>query len=56
MLGGVDLSGDVRDGGWGLYSFVSYSRLINDAKRSPITSLRGDAGQWFAAGGISYTF
>ena len=56
MLGGVDLSGDVRDGGWGLYSFVSYSRLINDAKRSPVTSLRGDAGQWFVAGGISYTF
>jgi outer membrane scaffolding protein for murein synthesis (MipA/OmpV family) len=56
VLGGVDLSGDARDGGWGVYSFVSYSRLTNDAKRSPITSLRGDAAQWFVAGGISYTF
>lgn len=56
LLGGVDLSGDARDGGWGVYSFVSYSRLTGDAKRSPVTSLRGDADQWFLAGGISYTF
>lgn len=56
LLGGVDLSGDARDGGWGVYSFVSYSRLTGDAKRSPVTSLRGDADQWFIAGGISYTF
>ena len=56
LLGGIDLSGDARDGGWGVYSFVSYSRLTNDAKRSPVTSLRGDADQWFIAGGVSYTF
>jgi hypothetical protein len=48
--------GDARDGGWGIYAFVNYSRLINDAARSPVTSLRGDASQWFMAGGISYTF
>ena len=56
LLGGVDLSGDARDGGWGIYGFVNYSRLTGDAKRSPVTSLRGDANQWFFAGGISYTF
>lgn len=56
LLGGVDLSGDARDGGWGVYSFVSYSRMTNDAKISPVTSLRGDADQWFVAGGVSYTF
>ena len=56
LLGGVDLSGDVRDGGWGIYGFVNYSRLTGDAKRSPVTSLRGDANQWFFAGGVSYTF
>ena len=56
LLGGVDLSGDVRDGGWGIYGFVNYSRLAGDAKRSPVTSLRGDANQWFFAGGVSYTF
>ena len=56
LLGGVDLSGDARDGGWGIYGFINYSRLTNDAARSPVTSLRGDASQWFMAGGISYTF
>jgi outer membrane protein len=56
LLGAVDLSGDARDGGWGIYGLVNYSRLINDAARSPVTSLRGDANQWFMAGGISYTF
>ena len=56
LLGGVDLSGDARDGGWGVFGLVIYSRLTGDAKRSPVTSLRGDADQWFLAGGISYTF
>jgi outer membrane scaffolding protein for murein synthesis (MipA/OmpV family) len=56
LLGGVDLSGDARDGGWSIYGFINYSRLTNDAARSPVTSLRGDASQWFMAGGISYTF
>ncbi|MGL5837045.1 MAG: MipA/OmpV family protein [Sphingorhabdus sp.] len=56
LLGGYDLSGDARDGGWGLFGVVRYSRLIGDAKRSPVTSLRGDADQWFFAGGVAYTF
>jgi MipA family protein len=56
LLGAVDLSGDARDGGWGIYAFVNYARLTNDAARSPVTSLRGDANQWFMAGGVSYTF
>lgn len=56
LLGGVDLSGDARDGGWGAFALVSYSRLTGDAKRSPVTSIRGDADQWFLAAGVSYTF
>lgn len=56
FLGGVDLSGDARDGGWGVFGLVNYARMTGDAKRSPVTSLRGDADQWFLAGGISYTF
>lgn len=56
LLGGYDLSGDARDGGWGVFGLVSYSRLTGDAKRSPVTAIRGDADQWFLAGGISYTF
>ncbi len=56
LLGGVDLSGDARDGGWATFGLVSYSRLTGDAKRSPVTSIRGDADQWFLAAGVSYTF
>lgn len=56
LLAGYDLSGDVRDGGWGVYGLVSYSRLTGDAKRSPVTSIRGDADQWFLSAGVSYTF
>lgn len=56
FLGGVDLSGDARDGGWAVFGLANYSRLTGDAKRSPITSIRGDADQYFLAAGISYTF
>lgn len=56
LLGGYDLSGDARDGGLGIFGLVSYSKLTGDAKRSPVTSVRGDADQWFLAAGVSYTF
>jgi MipA family protein len=56
LLGGYDFSGDARDGGWGMFGLVSYSRLTGDARRSPVTSIRGDASQWFLATGVSYTF
>jgi outer membrane protein len=56
LLGGVDLSGDARDGGWGVFALGSYSKLSGDAKRSPVTSIRGDDDQWFFAAGVSYTF
>lgn len=55
-LGGVDLSGNALDGGWSLFALTSYSKLLEDAKRSPVTSIRGDAGQWFVAAGVAYTF
>lgn len=56
LLLGYDLSGDARDGGWGVFALGSYSRLLNDAARSPIVAIRGDRDQFFVAGGISYTF
>lgn len=56
ILGAYDLSGDVRDGGWGLFALGSYSKLQNDAAATPITSIRGDSDQWFGAAGINYTF
>jgi MipA family protein len=56
LLTGYDLSGDGRNGGFALFGIVSYSQLTGDAKRSPVTSIRGDSGQWFLAAGVSYTF
>jgi MipA family protein len=55
-LFGYDLSGNGRDGGFALFGLVNYSRLTGDAKRSPVTSIRGSANQWFVAAGVSYTF
>jgi MipA family protein len=56
LVGGYDLSGNALDGGWGVFALANYSRMMDDAKRSPVTSIRGSADQWFVAAGISYTF
>ena len=51
-----DLDGNGLNGGFSIIALGSYSRLLNDAKRSPVTSIRGDADQWFGALGVGYTF
>lgn len=51
-----DLSGDLRDGGLGLFGRGGYSRLQGDAARSPIVTIRGQRDQLLAAVGLSYTF
>ena len=51
-----DLSGDLRNGGLGLFVGGSYARLLNDAADSPIVSLRGGRDQWFASAGVTYAF
>lgn len=56
LLVGWDLSGDLRDGGLALFSVASYSRMLNEARDTPYTSLRGDADQWVVGGGVAYTF
>ena len=56
LFGGIDLDGNALNGGFGIFVIGSYSRLLEDAKRSPVTSVRGDADQWFGAVGIGYTF
>ncbi len=55
-LVGVDLDGDLANGGFALIGIAGYSRLLGDAKRSPFTSIRGDADQWLFGAGIGYTF
>lgn len=56
LLGVYDLDANLLNGGFALYAGGGYSRLLEDAKRSPVTSIRGDADQWFGAIGIGYTF
>ncbi|NCN83871.1 MAG: MipA/OmpV family protein [Sphingomonadales bacterium] len=56
VLTGVDLDGDVTNGGFSLIFLGSYSRMLGDPKRSPVTSIRGSANQFFGAIGVGYTF
>ncbi len=55
-LTAIDLDGDVTNGGFSLIFLGSYSRILGDAKRSPVTSIRGSANQFFGAIGVGYTF
>lgn len=55
LLATYSLSGDLRRGA-AVFGVASYSRLLGDFKRSPIVRDRGDADQYFAALGVSYTF
>lgn len=56
LLTGYDLDGDATNGGLALVGIGGYSRLLGDAKNTPLTSIRGDADQWFFALGVGYTF
>lgn len=56
LLAGIDVNGNLADGGLAIIVLGSYSRLLGDAKRTPFTSVRGDADQWMGALGIGYTF
>ncbi len=56
LLAGYDLDGNLLNGGFSLYAIGSYSRMLEDAKRTPFTSIRGDADQWLVGVGAGYTF
>ena len=56
LIGGIDLDGNLLDGGFSLVVGAGYSRMLGDAKASPFTSERGDADQFFGAVGLGYTF
>jgi len=56
LLLGFDLDGNLENGGLALAAVGSYMRMLEDAKRSPFTSVRGDADQWTVALGLGYTF
>jgi len=56
LLLGFDLDGNLENGGLALVVVGGYMRMLGDAKRSPFTSVRGDADQWTGAIGLGYTF
>ncbi|MFB0613769.1 MipA/OmpV family protein [Aurantiacibacter poecillastricola] len=56
LLLGIDLDGDIANGGLGLIVVGGYSRVLGDAADTPFTSIRGTKDQFFGAVGIGYTF
>ena len=56
LLTAYDFDGDLTNGGVSAVLIGGYSRMLGDAKRTPYTSIRGSADQWFGAFGIGYTF
>jgi outer membrane scaffolding protein for murein synthesis (MipA/OmpV family) len=56
FLAGFDLDGNLLNGGLAIVLLGSYNRLMNEAKRTPFTSIRGDADQWLIGAGVGYTF
>ena len=55
-LVGVDFDGDLTNGGLAGFVTGGYTKLLNDAKRTPLTSIRGDADQWLVGAGMAFTF
>jgi outer membrane scaffolding protein for murein synthesis (MipA/OmpV family) len=53
---GIDFDGNALNGGLNAVVIGGYSRLLNDAKNNPYTSVRGSADQFFAAVGLGYAF
>ncbi|MGB3166913.1 MAG: MipA/OmpV family protein [Alteraurantiacibacter sp.] len=56
VLLGVDLDGDVTNGGLGVILLGGYSRLLGDAADTPFTTIRGSRDQFLGAVGVTYTF
>ncbi len=55
LLLNQSITGDLL-GGLSLFGFGQYSRLVGDARRSPIVALRGSPNQWIGAVGLAYTW
>jgi outer membrane protein len=49
------ITGDLL-GGLSVFGYGQYSRLVGDARRSPIVALRGSPNQWIGAAGLAYTW
>ncbi|HEX6375652.1 MAG TPA: MipA/OmpV family protein [Allosphingosinicella sp.] len=56
LLVGHTLTGDLRHPGLAVFGGLAYSRLKGDFARSPIVAIAGDRDQYYALGGLAYTF
>ncbi|RIV85757.1 MipA/OmpV family protein [Aurantiacibacter zhengii] len=56
LLLGIDLDGDITNGGFGIIALGGYSRVLGDAADTPFTDIRGSKDQFIGAVGIGYTF
>jgi outer membrane scaffolding protein for murein synthesis (MipA/OmpV family) len=56
LLIAFDLDGDLTDGGPAIFAIGGYTRMLGDARRSPLTSIRGSPNQFLGAVGVGYTF
>lgn len=56
LAGAYDLDGNLLNGGFSVFAGVAYTKMLNDAKDTPYTSLRGDDNQWLGGVGVAYTF
>lgn len=56
LLLGLDLDGDVTNGGLGVIAVAGYSRVLGNAADTPFTDIRGSKDQFLGAVGIGYTF
>jgi outer membrane scaffolding protein for murein synthesis (MipA/OmpV family) len=56
LLAAFDLDGDLTNGGPAIFAVAGYTRMIGDARRTPLTSIRGSANQWMGAVGVGYVF
>lgn len=54
-VGMAALTGDLT-GGLAMIGSVSYRRMLEDAARSPVTSIAGSRNQWSGVVGLAYTF
>ena len=55
-LVGFDLDGNLLNGGPAIVVGGGYNKLLGDAQRTPITSIRGTAAQWFGGVGLAWVF
>jgi MipA family protein len=56
LLVGIDFDGDLTNGGLAGFVTGGYTRVLGDARRTPLTAIRGSPNQWLIGAGLGFTF